>query len=184
MAVTLVLGGARSGKSRFAETLVEAQGKTAFYLATAEAGDAEMLARIEHHRCRRGDGWRTIEEPLGIDGLIRTHSAPDAPILVDCLTLWVSNLMQAERDIAAAVAALVHTLDNAQGDVTLVSNETGLGIVPMNALARAFRDEAGRVNQLVAASADTVYFMVAGLPHALKRDGIVTATGLPQEPPV
>lgn len=184
MAVTLVLGGARSGKSRFAETLVEAQGKTPLYLATAEAGDAEMQRRIEHHRSRRGEGWLTIEAPLGIDEFIGKHSAPDMPILVDCLTLWVSNLMQAERDIASATSALVRALENARGDVTLVSNETGLGIVPMNALARAFRDEAGRVNQQVAASADTVYFMIAGLPFALKQDGIVTATGLPQEPPV
>jgi len=182
MAITLILGGARSGKSQFAETLVGAQGAAALYVATGQARDAEMQARIDHHRARRGAEWQTLEEPLDIASVIAAKAAPDAPILLDCLTLWVSNLMHADRDVVEACAQLTATLSRVDGDVTLVSNETGLGIVPINALARAFSDEAGRVNQRVAAAADTVYFMVAGLPHALKKDGIVTATGLPQEP--
>lgn len=181
MAITLILGGARSGKSQFAETLVATQGGSACYIATGEARDDEMRARIDHHRARRGSAWQTIEEPLEAAGVVAAHAAADNPILIDCLTLWVSNLMHADRDVDAACDELVAALSRAKGDVTLVANETGLGIVPMNALARAFRDEAGRVNQRVAAAADTVYFMVAGLPHALKKEGIVAATGLPQE---
>jgi adenosylcobinamide kinase/adenosylcobinamide-phosphate guanylyltransferase len=180
MAVTLILGGARSGKSRFAENLACAGRQTPVYIATAEAGDAEMHARITEHQARRGSAWTTVEEPLDIAELIAAHAAAGSHLLVDCLTLWLSNLMAAERDAAAAADRLASALAAASGDVTLVSNEVGLGIVPMNALARDFRDEAGRLNQRIAQVADTVFFMVAGLPLALKQDGIVTATGKPQ----
>lgn len=173
----LVLGGARSGKSRFAEAQAAATGLTRLYLATAEAWDDEMAARIARHQAERAaDGWTTVEEPLGLPAALLRNSRPDRVVLVDCLTLWVSNLMGAERDIDAAGAALITALTHAAGPVVLVANEVGLGIVPDNAMARAFRDHAGRLNQQVAAVVDRVVFMAAGLPLALKgaideRDG-------------
>lgn len=175
--VTLVLGGARSGKSRYAESLVEAaidRGAyaRATYLATAESGDAEMAARIEEHRRRRGRRWRTVEEPLELAGTLALQADPVRPVLVDCLTLWLSNLMHAGSDPVAETAALAATLQDLAGPVVLVSNEVGLGIVPDNALAREFRDHAGRLNQAVAEMADRVLFVAAGLPMTLKdRDG-------------
>lgn len=165
---TLILGGARSGKSRFAEDLArEAPGRR-IYIATAEALDAEMIDRIAHHRADRGEGWRTVECPLALSDAIATHAAPDAVLLVDCLTLWLSNLMMAEADIAAQTRRLVASLAAAPGTVLLVSNEVGQGIVPDNALARRFRDEAGRLNQAIARAADTVWFVTAGIPSRLK----------------
>jgi len=166
---TLILGGARSGKSRYAEQLVEARG-AGLYLATAErlGDDAEMAARIAKHQHRRGDTWKTIEEPLDIANIITSQSTADRLILVDCLTLWLSNLMFAKRDIDAVTAELVAALEKSKGPVVLVSNEVGLGIVPENALARAFRDDAGRMNQVVAAACDRVVFMAAGLPLIMK----------------
>ncbi len=169
--IVLVLGGARSGKSAYAESRAMAlrkPRKRALYLATAEAGDAEMSARIATHRARRGEAWTTIEEPLDLAGAIASHAAPGAPILVDCLTLWLSNLMHARADIDAATAALCATLARAKGPVVLVSNEVGLGIVPDNKLAREFRDRAGRLHQRVAEAARDVVFVAAGLPLALK----------------
>lgn len=171
--VTLVLGGARSGKSRHAERMIESalQGELydgATYLATAEARDDEMKARVVEHRARRGDGWATVEEPLDLVGALSAHAEPARPILVDCLTLWLTNIMMADRDIAAETAALVARLQDIGGPVVLVSNEVGLGIVPDNALARAFRDHAGRLNQAVAEAADRVIFVAAGLPLVLK----------------
>ena len=163
---TLVLGGARSGKSRFAEGLLAALGGERLYLATAEAGDAEMAARIRHHRERRGQGWRTVEAPLEVPAALAGAGA-DA-VLLDCLTLWVSNLIAARRDVDSAGEALCRALDGAQAPVVVVSNEVGLGIVPDNALAREFRDQAGRLNQRVAAAAERVYFVAAGLPLLLK----------------
>ena len=166
-AVTLVLGGARSGKSTYAERLVGESGP-ALYLATAEAGDDEMAERIRLHRARRGPGWETLEEPLGLPEAIARCARPDRPILVDCLTLWLGNLMGAGRDIDAATASLLAALAGAAGPVVLVSNEVGLGIVPATPLGRAFRDHAGRLNQAVAASAGLVVFLAAGLPLILK----------------
>jgi adenosylcobinamide kinase / adenosylcobinamide-phosphate guanylyltransferase len=169
--IVLVLGGARSGKSAYAEARAFAfrkSGAKALYLATAEAGDGEMSARIQTHRARRGKGWTTIEEPIDIADTIKAHAKPGAPILVDCLTLWLSNLMHAKADIAKASARLCAALENAKGPVVLVSNEIGLGIVPDNKLARDFRDYAGRIHQDVARVARDVIFVAAGLPLALK----------------
>ena len=173
-AVTLVLGGARSGKSLYAEKLLDRHdGK--IFIATAEAafepGDAEMAARIEEHRKRRGPGWETIEEPLDLAAALSAHARPGAPVLVDCLTLWLANIMAAGRDPEAETGALVETLATLAGPVVLVSNEVGLGIVPDNALARAYMDNAGRMNQAVAAAADRVVAMQAGLARTLKESG-------------
>ncbi len=168
--VTLVLGGVRSGKSRHAETLVREAGG-GIYLATAQALDAEMAARIARHRAERGAGWITIEEPLELADALARHAQGGRPVLVDCLTLWLSNLMGAQRAIAHEVGQLLTALQAVRGPVVLVSNEVGLGIVPDNALARAFRDEAGRLNQAVARVADRVVFLAAGLPLVLKDAG-------------
>ena len=167
-ALTLVLGGARSGKSRHAEMLIEAHG-CGLYLATAEPGDHEMAARIEAHRARRGAAWTTIEEPLELTAALARHSRADRPILVDCLTLWLSNLMLSGRDLDAATQGLVECLSGLAGPVVLVSNEVGLGIVPDNAQARRFRDGAGRLNQAVAAGCQQVVLVAAGLPLILKQ---------------
>jgi adenosylcobinamide kinase / adenosylcobinamide-phosphate guanylyltransferase len=167
--VTLVLGGARSGKSRYAERTIEAAAGAGLYLATAEVADAEMAARVAAHRARRGPGWwSTIEEPLEIARVIEAEARPDRPILVDCLTLWLSNLMQAGRDIDAETERLLSALAVARGPVVLVANEVGLGIVPETPLGRAFRDHAGRLNQRVAAAAERVVFVAAGLSMPLK----------------
>ncbi len=166
---TLVLGGARSGKSRYAEELVEAYGK-GLYLATAEAvsDDEEMSTRILEHKKRRGNFWQTIEEPIDLANIIIGESSIDRPILIDCLTLWLSNLMFRDHDIDVVTAALVGALKQSSGPVVMVSNEVGLGIVPDNGLARAFRDNAGRLNQNIAAVCDRVVFMAAGLPMIMK----------------
>jgi len=169
--LTLVLGGARSGKSRYGEGLIEAglkPGDRAVYLATAEAGDAEMTARIAEHKQRRGRAWRTVEEPLDLAQALGRHARPESPVLVDCLTLWLANVMAADRDAGAEIAGLVAALARAAGPVVLVSNEVGQGIVPANALARFFADNAGRMNQEVAAAAGRVVLMSAGLPLTLK----------------
>ncbi|MCU0837295.1 MAG: bifunctional adenosylcobinamide kinase/adenosylcobinamide-phosphate guanylyltransferase [Rhodospirillales bacterium] len=166
-AVTLVLGGARSGKSRYAEGLVEAAG-SGLYVATAEAGDDEMAARIAQHRARRGTAWTTHEEPLDLADALRRLAIAERPILVDCLTLWLANVMAAGRDIAEETAALTRLLGRLAGPVVFVANEVGLGLVPETPLGRAFRDEAGRLNQAVAAVADRVVFVAAGLPLLLK----------------
>ena len=162
---TLVLGGARSGKSAYAERLVTALPPPWLYCATAQALDGEMRERIVHHRARRGAGWETAEEPLELAALLE---GPACPILVDCLTLWLSNLMLAARDIEAETAKLIAAVQAARAPIVFVSNEVGLGIVPDNALAREFRDRAGRLNQAVAAIANRVVFMAAGLPMVLK----------------
>jgi adenosylcobinamide kinase/adenosylcobinamide-phosphate guanylyltransferase len=168
---TLVLGGARSGKSRIAEGLAydaAGPGGALVYVATAEPLDGEMRARIATHRARRGDGWRTIDAPLAVAAAIEAEARPGAAVLVDCLTLWLSNLMHLGRDVDAETAGLVAALAAARGPVVLVANEVGLGIVPENALARAFRDHAGRVNQAVAAAAGRAILVAAGLPLTLK----------------
>lgn len=166
--VTLVLGGARSGKSRHAEAMVEEAAANGLYIATAAAGDGEMASRIRHHRERRGPFWTTVEEPLHLAHAIEAHALPGRPILVDCLTLWLSNLMLEGRAVEAETERLAATLAETTVPVVLVANEVGQGIVPENALARAFRDQAGRLNQRMAALADRVLMMVAGLPVTVK----------------
>ncbi len=165
--LTLVIGGARSGKSRHAEALIEALPPPWAYIATAQAWDDEMAARIAEHRARRSGDWITLDAALDLPDAIRGLPA-GRPVLVDCLTLWLTNLMLAEHDTAAAGAALIEACAQASAPVVLVSNEVGLGIVPDNALARRFRDEAGRLHQAVAARAGRVVFMVAGLPMLVK----------------
>lgn len=167
----LVLGGARSGKSRYAEALGEAHGGPKRYIATAEPGDEEMAARIAAHRERRGDGWATVEAPRDLAGALEAAMAADGFVLVDCVTVWLSNVMLAEADTQAAVDSLLEALAQARGTMVLVSNEVGLGIVPDNALARRFRDEAGRANQRLAEACDEVVLITAGLPMVLKGRG-------------
>lgn len=163
-----VLGGARSGKSRYAQARAESLPGDLLYLATAQAFDTEMEERIAHHQADRGPRWSTLDVPLDLPAAILAHAAPDRVLLVDCLTLWTSNLMFAERDLDAETEALATAVAQAVGPVLLVANEVGLGIVPDNALARRFRDAAGRINQAVAAAADEVQFIAAGLPLRLK----------------
>jgi adenosylcobinamide kinase/adenosylcobinamide-phosphate guanylyltransferase len=175
-AVTFVLGGARSGKSRYAEALVLGAAAAGTYLATAEPGDAEMAARIAEHRARRvevgrGDFWRTVEAPLDLAPAILAHADRTRPILVDCLTLWLSNLSDAGRILDHETEALCGALRDAAGPIVLVANEVGLGLVPETPLGRQFRDAAGRFNQQVAALADRVVFVAAGLPLVLKGSG-------------
>ena len=165
--ITLVLGGARSGKSRYAESLITACPPPWDYVATAEPLDDEMRARIGEHRARRGAGWRVIEAPRDLAGALTARSDGSA-MLVDCLTLWLSNLMLAQRDIDAEMDRLEAALSGIARPLVLVSNEVGLGIVPDNALARRFRDAQGRLNQRIAARADRVVLMVAGLPLVVK----------------
>jgi adenosylcobinamide kinase / adenosylcobinamide-phosphate guanylyltransferase len=166
--VTLVLGGARSGKSRYAECLIEGAAACGTYCATAEAGDAEMAQRIAAHQARRGSFWLTIEEPLALASVIAAEASTVRPLLIDCLTLWLSNLMLAERPIEGDIAALCAALRLAAGPVVLVANEVGMGLVPETPLGRRFRDAAGRLNQQIAALADRVVFLAAGLPLVLK----------------
>ncbi len=166
--ITLVLGGARSGKSTYAEQLLASHDGPRFYVATATAGDTEMTERIAAHRARRGPAWHTIEEPLDLANVLRENDRPGAAILVDCLTLWLSNVMAAARDVATETGRLLSALRQIESHTVLVSNEVGLGIVPDNALARAYRDHAGRLNQAVAGTADRVVFVAAGLPLSLK----------------
>lgn len=165
--LTFVLGGARSGKSTHAEKLVSARAAPWTYIATAQAYDGEMRQRIAEHRARRGEGWETVEAPSDLVGALQ--AVPDGrAVLVDCLTLWLTNHMLADSDVAAESARLAEILARPRGPWVVVSNEVGLGIVPDNALARRFRDAAGRLNQEVAAAADTVLMMVAGLPLKVK----------------
>lgn len=166
--VTFFLGGARSGKSGLAQALAERQAGALVYLATGQAFDAEMTDRITRHRAERGPRWRTVECSLDLPDAIAREAVDGQVVLVDCLTLWVSNLLLAEADIATAGDALVAALRQAAVPVILVSNEVGLGIVPDNALARRFRDDAGRLHQAVAAVADSVFFVAAGLSLRMK----------------
>lgn len=164
----LVLGGARSGKSRFAEKLCADAAEQRIYIATGRAGDEEMRARIEAHKARRGAGWKTVEAPLDPAGALRAHDGEAQVFLVECLTLWLNNLMHEGRDIAAETGILLETLAQLGAPVVLVANEVGLGIVPDNKLAREFRDSAGLLNQAIAGQADQVILMTAGLPLVLK----------------
>jgi len=165
--VTLILGGARSGKSRHAEQLLtQACASPWIYIATAEALDDEMGDRIAEHQRRRVVGWQTVEAPIDLSGALVANT--DTPVLVDCLTLWLTNLMLGDRDIANATDALEDALTDRRAPTILVANEVGLGIVPESKLGRLFRDEAGRLNQRIAAKAGHVLFMIAGLPMVVK----------------
>lgn len=164
----LILGGARSGKSAYAERQAEASGLAVTYVATAEARDEEMAARIARHRAERPDAWRTVEEPLALAEALRREANERCCLVVDCLTLWLSNVMLAGRE--DEIGTLLETLPHLKGRVILVSNEVGFGIVPDNALARRFRDEQGRLNQRIAALAERVTLVVAGLPLAIKEN--------------
>ncbi|MCB6179004.1 bifunctional adenosylcobinamide kinase/adenosylcobinamide-phosphate guanylyltransferase [Rhodobacter sp. Har01] len=165
--LTLVTGGARSGKSRFAEGLARASGLPRRYLATAQAFDAEMAQRIARHRDDRGTGWETVEAPLDLCPALAAAAA-DSVTLIDCVTLWLTNHMLAGHDLQAQADMLFSSLAACRGKVIVVSNEVGWGIVPENALARAFRDEQGRLSQRLAAEAGLVVAVIAGLPLALK----------------
>jgi adenosylcobinamide kinase/adenosylcobinamide-phosphate guanylyltransferase len=165
--LTLVLGGARSGKSRHAEALLAAAPPPWIYVATAEAGDAEMAARIAEHRRRRDKRWQTVEAPRELASALAALPA-DASLLVDCLTLWLSNLLLAGSDVAAEAERLEAALLARRGIVVAVANEVGLGIVPDNALARRFRDAAGHLNQRLASRAGRVALLVAGIPVEVK----------------
>lgn len=168
---TLVLGGARSGKSRIAEGLtteLAGPGGARIYVATAEPFDDELRARIAAHRAQRGEGWTTIDAPLDVAAAIAAQTRPGAAVLVECLTLWLGNLMHRGRDVEAETGRLIAALAAARGPVILVANEVGLGIVPDNAMARAFRDHAGRINQAVAAASGRAILVAAGLPLTLK----------------
>lgn len=181
MTVTLILGGARSGKSAYAEKLAIATGRAVVYIATARASDGEMGERIAHHRTSRPAHWLTVEEPLLLGDAILRHAGPGSVVLVDCLTLWLTNLIFSDGRLFPEVGLvelpdmfrdqrkrLLAALQQAGGDVLLVSNEVGMGIVPMGAVTRCFADEAGRLNQAVAALAERAVFIAAGLPLVLK----------------
>jgi adenosylcobinamide kinase / adenosylcobinamide-phosphate guanylyltransferase len=168
LARLFVLGGARSGKSGYAQGRVEAWGSPRTYIATAQAFDDEMDARIAQHRAERGPDWYLLEAPMNLATAIDMAGAQGYPILIDCLTLWASNLILAEQSPETETPRLLAALAACPVPVALVSNEVGLGIVPDNALARRFRDAVGRVHQRLAAEADEVVFMVAGLPMRVK----------------
>lgn len=168
MTIVLVLGGARSGKSVFAEELIEKSGLAKVYVATGQAFDREMSDRIDIHKARRGSDWDSIEDPFDLSGVLETVAAPDKAVLVDCLTLWVTNLMMEDKDVLNESNLLVDALPKLSGLVVLVSSEVGLGLVPDNYMARSFRDHAGRLHQMIAAIADEVYFVAAGLPLKMK----------------
>jgi adenosylcobinamide kinase/adenosylcobinamide-phosphate guanylyltransferase len=191
MTCTLVLGGARSGKSAYAERLAIDSGKEVVYIATASAGDGEMAARIAHHRAQRPAHWITVEEPLELAAALLQWRAPHRVLLVDCLTLWLTNLLFSERtdypdvgaielpatfhrqraEFLAALQVPANALAGAEDhacDIILVSNEVGMGIVPYGAVSRCFTDEAGRLNQAVAVLCDRAVFLAAGLPLVLK----------------
>ncbi|MDB5771515.1 MAG: cobU [Burkholderia sp.] len=178
---TFILGGARSGKSAHAEALAAASGKEVIYIATAQPGDEEMTARIAMHRQQRSQSWQTIEQPFALGAAIAQWSSPQRLILVDCLTVWLSNLLFAEEKVFPEVGKIIPpacfdeqrtgfllALEQAAGDVIVVSNEVGMGVVPQGAISRWFVDEAGRLNQAVAARCERAVWVAAGLPMTLK----------------
>lgn len=167
-----VLGGARSGKSRYAQARAEAAGPRPVFVATAEAFDDEMGERIARHRADRDARWTTVEAPRDLPAAIDALNSRETALLVDCLTLWVSNMLLAEADISRASRQLCDAISRFDGPLILVANEVGLGIVPDNALARAFRDAAGQLNQSVAATVQEVVLITAGLPLTLKPRGV------------
>jgi adenosylcobinamide kinase / adenosylcobinamide-phosphate guanylyltransferase len=166
----LILGGARSGKSALAESLARDSALAVTYIATATAGDEEMRARIVHHRSRRPADWALAEEPVRLASVLQIHAAPNACLIVDCLTLWLNNLLAAEDEslFSSERAALLETLPGLPGRILLVSNEVGMGIVPLGELSRKFCDEAGRLHQDLARICGRVVFVAAGLPLVLK----------------
>ncbi len=182
MTCELILGGARSGKSRHAEQRALESGLAVTVIATAEAGDAEMAARIRRHRADRPAHWRTVETPRALAATLRREAAAGRCLIVDCLTLWLSNLLAGAEHLPVAADAaalplfvrerdaLLTTLPQLPGRIVLVANEIGLGLVPESPLGRLFRDEAGRLNQAVAAACARVVFVAAGLPLVLKQD--------------
>ena len=167
---TLILGGARSGKSRLAEKLAHESGLDVTYIATAQAHDEEMAQRIAVHRARRPERWHSIEEPLALAATLQQHAAPGRCLLVDCLTLWLTNLLlHPDADVFAQErAALLSALPELPGEIILVSNETGMGVVPLGELTRRYCDEAGWLHQELAQCCDRVLLTVAGLPMTLK----------------
>jgi adenosylcobinamide kinase/adenosylcobinamide-phosphate guanylyltransferase len=171
LSVTLVLGGARSGKSAFAQSAAEIRARTKgtrpVMIVTAQAFDAEMEVRIARHRADRGDAWTTVEAPMDLVGALR-DLPPGGVAVIDCLTLWLTNLMLADCDLSSAAAGLIDTVAGFDGELWVVSNEVGWGVVPDNALARRFRDEAGRLHQALAGAADAVHLVVAGLSLRMK----------------
>lgn len=172
--IELVLGGARSGKSRYAEQQAKACGLQVIYLATAEAGDAEMQQRITHHQQRRPAEWQTLEEPIQLAAALKQHAQPGCCVLVDCLTLWLCNvLFDKQGQLQVAVFAeqrdsLLDTLSQCQGRIIMVSNEVGMGVVAADAMTRRFVDEAGFLHQALAQICDRVTLVTAGLPQQLK----------------
>ena len=164
----LVLGGARSGKSHTAQTLAESASGNRTYIATAQAFDDEMRERIALHRMERDRSWQTVDAPLELQRAIQAQTGPEKAVLVDCLTLWLSNIVLAERDPSREADQLIRTVREAQGPLILVSNEVGQGIVPSTPLGRSFRDEQGRLNQKIAEACDAVVFVAAGCPILLK----------------
>lgn len=164
----LVLGGARSGKSRYAQSLAETSGARPVLIATAQAHDAEMTARIARHAAERGSNWTLVEEPLALVSALRREARGDRVIVIDCATLWLSNLLLREANLAQESEELAQSVGGLAGPVIFVSNEVGLGIVPENALARAFRDAQGWLNQALASACDAVVLVTAGLPLQLK----------------
>jgi adenosylcobinamide kinase / adenosylcobinamide-phosphate guanylyltransferase len=181
--LTFVFGGARSGKSRFAESyalsLATASGLGPIYVATGEVRDEEMRQRIAHHQESRDARWQTLEEPLRLSELITKEATAKRILLVDCLTLWLSNQQEQKADMAAETHLLCDALQQVRGSVVLVSNEVGLGIVPANGLAREFRDEAGRLNQAIAAICQNVYLVAAGLTLPLKTNNVPLGPEIP-----
>lgn len=165
--IILVTGGARSGKSALAERLAQSCGNRVIYIATTEPFDDEMQSRIDRHRARRDAGWRTVDAPLKLpDILVQTDG--DAPRLVDCLTMWLNNLIYHNRDVADEVDRLIEVISEQQADLVMVTNEIGSGLVPQTAEARKFRDLAGELNQMVAQAASQVYLSVSGIPVKIK----------------
>jgi adenosylcobinamide kinase/adenosylcobinamide-phosphate guanylyltransferase len=182
MSAHLVIGGARSGKSNFAQKLAQAQGNDVIIIVTAEILDAEMAARVDKHRAERPAHWRVIEAPLDLPQAIRSACADDSFVLVDCLTLWLSNILctQAET-LEQRMDELCEAVKQASGKLVLVSNEVGWSIVPENALARAFRDQQGRLNQRIAALCEQVTLVAAGLPLVLKNTVLKDESNKEQE---
>lgn len=172
MPITVVLGGARSGKSRRAELIAQSLSEHPIYVATAPLidHDHEWLARIERHRMQRGEHWQVIEEELKIAELLKAQDRPESVVLIDCMTLWLSNLIFAGSDVEQEIDQLCELLPTLAGSVILVANEVGMGLVPENEQGRTFRDTQGRLNQRIAALADRVEFIAAGLPICLKGD--------------
>ena len=169
MSITLILGGTKSGKSKLAETRAQASGKPVIYIATARADDEEMQQRIEQHQRQRPAHWQTVETPIYLAQTLREYDRAEHCILVDCLTLWLTNLLLAESsDLTQQKNALLDQLTQSQAEIILVSNETNMGIIPLGELSRRYTDEAGLLHQHIAAISDNVILTIAGLPHQLK----------------